>query len=364
MKLRNYFKKYFDAELAIILAIFYLITICLNLIKVFSTAYLKGTPLLQGENFFFQIYVLDAITVVGIMFIIAMHTKRLILKRTSWRKILLFHFFLALILGVVIQFITDVYRLQVGLLNAFDFKKSLNVFLSVIDINFLVYFAMLFIIYTYYYFSIIRASEKQQSLLETQVVTARMNMLTSQLQPHFLFNTINCIIGLIDVDKRKAQETLVDLSTFFREVTKNSNVYFFTVAKEMEILSHYLGILKVRFPENLTIVEHIDPELLEEMIPAMVLQPLIENSINHGYENSIRPLLIEIAISKEGEFINITLKNDGPPITDFQSGKSTGVGISNLKLRLINLYGNRATFTLRNKADGCGVENILKIPLR
>lgn len=93
MKLRNYFKKYFDAELAIILAIFYLITICLNLIKVFSTAYLKGTPLLQGENFFFQIYVLDAITVVGIMFIIAMHTKWLILKRTSWRKILLFHFF-------------------------------------------------------------------------------------------------------------------------------------------------------------------------------------------------------------------------------------------------------------------------------
>jgi two-component system, LytTR family, sensor kinase len=255
MKLRNYFKKYFDAELAVILTIFYLITICLNLIKVFSTSYLKGTPLVQGENFFFQIYVLDAITVLGIMVIIAMHTKRLILKRTSWRKILLFHFFLALILGVAIQFITDVYRLQVGLLDAFDFKKSLNVFLSVMDINFLVYFAMLFIIYTYYYFSIIRASEKQKSLLETQVVTARMNMLTSQLQPHFLFNTINCIIGLIDVDKRKAQDTLVDLSNFFREVTKNSNVHFFTVAKEM------------RFPENLTILEHIDAELLEERFP-------------------------------------------------------------------------------------------------
>lgn len=232
MKLKPFFNKYFDGELTLILVGFYLITIALNLIKVFSTAYLKGSPLVQGENFYFQLYILDAVTVLLIMQLIAIHTKRLILERTSWRKILLLHFGLALVLGIIIQVITDLYRMQIGSVKAYDFNKSLNIFLSVIDINFLVYFAMLFIIYTYYYFSIIRASEKQKSLLETQVVTARMNMLTSQLQPHFLFNTINCIIGLIDMDTKKAQDTLVDLSTFFREVTKNSTIHFFRSQKK------------------------------------------------------------------------------------------------------------------------------------
>lgn len=364
MRIKNFFKKYFDGELTLILVVFYLITIGLNLIKLFSTAYLKDAPLIQGVNFYYQIFILDMIIVLVIMQLIAMHTKRLILKRTSWRKILMLHFALALVLGVIIQVIADLYRFQIGVLQEFDFEKSLGKLLSVMDINFLVYFAMLFIIYTYYYFSIIRASERQKSLLETQVVTARMNMLTSQLQPHFLFNTINCIIGLIDVDKKKAQDTLVDLSTFFREVTKNSNVHFFTVSKEMVILNHYLEILKVRFPENLEITQRIEEEVLEEKIPAMVLQPLIENSINHGYENSTQNLLIEIEIWKEGDFIIIVVRNNGPLMTERQTVKQTGVGISNLRQRLENLYGLESSFTLQNRRDGQGVENIIKIPLK
>jgi sensor histidine kinase YesM len=364
MTIKHFFKKYFDKNLTLILVVFYLIIICLNLIKNFSTAYLKGTPLVVGENFFYQIYILDAIVVIGIMQLIAMHTKKLILQRTSWKKIILFHFVLALLLGVVIQVITDIYRMQVGVFKTYDFNKSLSVFLSVIDINFLVYFAMLFVIYTYYYFKIIRASEMQQSALETQVVTAKMNMLTSQLQPHFLFNTINCIIGLIDEDKRKAQDTLVDLSTFFREVTKNSTVHFFTIEKELEILRHYLGILKVRFPENLNIVEDFVPNILNKMVPSMVLQPLVENSINHGFESSDELFIITIKIYSEGESLFLIVENNGPKLSENSKTSQTGVGIENLRQRLKNLYGDTASFTLRNKLEGTGVENIIEIPLR
>ncbi len=363
MKINQFIKKYFDARLTLILVVFYLITICLNLIKVFSTAYLKGNLFEQGTQYFIQLYLLDAITVLGIMQLIAMHTKRLILKRTPWHRILLFHFVLALFLGVVIQFITDLYRLQIGLIENFDFNKSLLLLLSVVDINFLVYFAMLFIIYTYYYFSIIRAGEKRESLLQTQVVTAKMSMLTSQLQPHFLFNTINCIVGLIDVDKKKAQDTLVDLSSLFREMTKNQNVSFFTVAKEMELLGHYLEIVKVRFPENLEIATQVDDNTFGLNLPAMIIQPLVENSINHGFENSANALRIEISVQRKEAWLEIKVSNNGPLLGVSKKETQTGVGIANIKQRLENLYGTKASFSLTNKADGTGVINTLLLPI-
>ncbi len=363
MKIRDYFKKYFDGELTLILVVFYLITICLNLIKVFSTAYLRGTEVAQQADYLVELYLLDAVVVLGIMQLIAMHTKRLILNRTSWRKILIFHFVLALFLGVVIQFITDLYRLQMGIIDNFHFNRSLLLLLSVVDVNFLVYFAMLFIIYTYYYFSIIRAGEKRESLLETQVVTAKMSMLTSQLQPHFLFNTINCIIGLIDIDKKKAQDTLVDLSEMFREITKNQNVHFFTVAKEMELLGHYLEIVKVRFPENLEIVSRVAEETLPLYLPAMIIQPLIENSINHGFENTANALRIEISIQRQGEFLRVSVSNNGPLLGESSRTSQTGMGISNLRQRLENLYGSKASFIMANNESGVGVTNVILLPI-
>lgn len=360
--MREFFRKYFDLKLSLILAGFYLFTIALNLVKVFATAQLKETPLIPGKNFLFEVYLLDAVVVLFIMQLIAMHTKKLILHRTPWQKIVLLHVFIALFLGVIIQVITDLYRMQAGVFRTYDFKESLRIFLSVIDVNFLVYFAMLFIIYTYYYFKIIRANEVQQSQLEAQLITTKMNMLTTQLQPHFLFNTINCIIGLIDIDKKKAQNTLVDLSTLFREVTRNSHINLHTLEKELEILQHYLEILRVRFPENLEILLNINPVLLNKTVPTMLFQPLIENAINHGFERSEGQFQIKVSGAIESGYLVFTIENNGPSLQEKPTTSQTGVGLENLKQRLNTLFGDRATFTLRNKNNGNGVENIIEIP--
>lgn len=364
MKIKSFFKKYFDLNLAFILAGFYLMTIILNLIKVFSTAYLEGKSLVIGENIFIEVYLLDAAVVMFMMLLIAMHTKKLILNKTSWKKILLLHFFLAIFIGVIIQVITDWYRLKIGFFESYDIRKSLRIFLSVIDINFLVYFAMLFIIYTYYYVKIIRASEIQQSELQSQLMTTKMNLLKTQLQPHFLFNTINCIIGLIDVDKKKAQDTLVDLSSLFRQFTKISQINTHALEVELQLLSHYIEILKVRFPENLKITIDIDENLMDEMVPTMMFQPLIENAINHGYEYSKGNFIIHIKGFVEVEKMKFIIDNNGPFLNKNSKTSQTGIGIDNLKQRLKNIYGESASFVLQNKTDSSGVENLIELPFK
>lgn len=341
---------------------FYTITIILNLIKVFSIASLTGKELIIGKNFITEVYILDAVIVLVIMQLIAMHTKKLILNNTPWKRILLLHFFLAIFIGVIIQGITDIYRIRVGFFKEFDIRESLKIFLNVMDINFLVYFAMLFIIYTYYYFDIIRANEIKQNQLEAQLMSTKMNLLKTQLQPHFLFNTINCIIGLIDVDKRKAQDTLVDLSSLFREFTKVSSLNTHSLEREMEILNHYIEILKVRFPENLNISIDMDASILNKEIPTLLFQPLIENAINHGYDRTKGDFFIRLkGYSQNGQLIFV-VENNGPSLEENTSTSQTGVGISNLKQRLSNLYGDKAQFLLKNKDNAKGVENIIFLP--
>lgn len=364
MKIKAFFSKYFDFNLTLILVGFYLITIIFNLVKVLSVAYINGKKYQVGINFYPELFIIDAIVVLLIMQLIAMHTKKLILNHTSWKKIMLYHFFLAVFIGVIIQGITDLYKIHIGIYPNYDFRKSLRNFLSVIDINFLVYFAMLFIIYTYYYFNIIRANERQQNQLQAQFMTTKMNLLKTQLQPHFLFNTINCIIGLIDIDKRKAQDTLVDLSSFLRELTKISNLNLHSLRHELTILNHYLEILKVRFSDNIQFEIEMDDAILEEDVPTMLFQPLIENAINHGFENSKGLFLIKITGKKEGDFLKFFVENNGPYIHENSKTKQTGIGISNLEQRIKTLYGNLATYELRDKINEKGVENIIIIPAK
>lgn len=359
--MKAFFRKYFDGRLSLILICFYLITVSLNLIKLIAIAYLKDSPMVLGKDFYYQIYLIDIVLVMLIMQVIAMHTKRLILKKTPWKRILLFHFVLALFIGVIIQGVTDFYRIQWGIIPGFDFRQSLRGLLSVMDINFLVYFAMIFIIYTYYYFAIIRSSEIQQSRLEAQLVTSQLTTLKSQMEPHFLFNTLNGIVGLIDVDKALAQKTLVDLSSLLRGLTKTTHVHEHTLAQELAMLEPYLAILRVRFGEELSIAVEMDGELMEEKVPTLLFQPLIENAINHGFSGSTGLFCIRISGERMGDKMIFVVENNGLPIREDAPTAQTGVGVSNLVERLKNLYGKRASYVLRNREGG--VENVIEVPV-
>lgn len=359
-------KRHIDLKLVFLLAGFYAL---FDLVFIAKTAYQKSFGMAEMKDFSWRHFLIenilfDYVIVVSFMILIAISTQRLLRKNYSWTKIILIHILFSLLIGIVIRLIFDFYLILAGKIEVFDFKQSLFRFMYVIDMNFLIYFAMVFIIYTYFYVGEVKKAEKKQAKLKTQLVNARMKMLSAQLQPHFLFNTLNCISVLTDIDGKKAKDTIADLSDFLREILYENESDKIPLEKELRILEHYLNIIKIRFSDHLKIKIDIDETLLSNKVPALLLQPILENCIKHGYSYDHTDLTIWIKIFAEDANMVIIIGNDGAPI----NGSATvflknGLGLVNLKDRLSNLYGNSYLFNVQNKTNPSGVETIIKIPL-
>lgn len=359
-------KKYIDLKLVFLLAGFYAL---FDLVFIAKTAYMQSY---HPERHFepwadFLIYnlLIDWIIVVTYMTLIAISTKRFLYKNYSWVKIIIIHTVFSILIGFFIRLIFDLFAIVTGKigLSEYQLEESFYRFIYVMDLNFLIYFAMVFIIYTYYYVKQVKEAEKQRSLLETQLVSARMKMLSSQLQPHFLFNTLNSIAVLADLDKEKAKDTIADLSDFLREILYKGDENEITLEQELRTLEYYLNILNVRFSDHLKITKHIDKNILHKKVPALLLQPIIENSIKHGYSYDHTDLEINITIQEEGKYLVIKIDNNGEAISS-RHGEllDNGLGLANIDARLKNLYGSDYFFEISNKADAKGVKTIIKVP--
>lgn len=210
-------KRNIDIKLVMLLAGFYAMfdVVYINKIAYFRHWFPK--PMMEPwKDILLYNILMDWIIVVAYMTLISISTKRLLNKNYSWVKIISIHTVMSILIGLIIRLIFDVYSILIGDLDAseYQFQESIHRFMNVVDLNFLIYFAMVFIIYTYYYLKQVKETEAQRNLLETQLVTTRMKMLSSQLQPHFLFNTLNSISVLADLDPSKAKDTIADLSDF------------------------------------------------------------------------------------------------------------------------------------------------------
>ncbi len=367
MGFSNLRKKYIDLKLVLLLAGFYLM---FDIIWVSKIAYMRSVMAMKSENFewsYFLVHnlLMDYVVVVSYMTLIAISTKRFLNRNYSWVKIISIHTIFSLLIGLVIRLIGEFISILTGRLtwNNYDLGETIYAFMAVIELNFLIYFAMVFIIYTYYYLKQVKEAEKRHSKLETQLVNTRMKMLSSQLQPHFLFNTLNSIAVLTDVDASKAKDTIADLSDFLREILYSSESNRISLDEELRILDYYLNIVNVRFSDHLHITKHIDDFLLMKRVPALLLQPLIENSIKHGYSYDHTDLDIDISVYEEEKMLVIKVSNNGEPLSqNHKDLMSKGVGLTNIDDRLKNLYGDNYLFEMRNKKDGEGVETIIKIP--
>ncbi len=267
---------------------------------------------------------------------------------------------------MVIRLIIDLHGLVTGMITfqEYNIQTSFRRFMTVIDLNFLIYFAMVSIIYAYYYIKVVKEAEKKQNKLQTQLVNARMKMLSSQLQPHFLFNTLNSIAVLTDIDVSKAKDTIADLSDFLREILYDNDSNTISLEKELRVLEYYLNILNVRFSDHLVIKKTIDDTLLSKQVPALLLQPILENSIKHGYSYDHTDLEVHITITSEGNYLVITVENNGALLmVDHAALLKKGMGLANIKDRLSNLYGKDYFFEISNNADGTGVRTLIRIPL-
>lgn len=205
-------------------------------------------------------------------------------------------------------------------------------------------FIYILVVVSYYLFlSLITLSEKKarEARLETLVRETELRMLRSQINPHFLFNSLNSVSSLTITNPEKAREMVIKLSEFMRYSLSRKDEQPVTLRSELENLLLYLDIEKVRFGDKLSTIENIGEQCLEIKMPVMLLQPLYENAIKHGvYESTERVNIITEARITEG-YLELVIKNnyDIAP----SSAKGTGTGLINVQRRLEVYYGNRAS---------------------
>jgi two-component sensor histidine kinase len=238
----------------------------------------------------------------------------------------------------------------------------------------------------------LRERERRALFLESNLAKARLNMLKAQLQPHFLFNSLNAIAALLRRDPRLAETTLVALSELLRMALSQSERQEGALREELDFIRRYLEIQQTRFGDKLRVHQDIEPQALDCMAPRFVLQPLVENAIRHGIEPAERGGLVRVSASRKDGKLVLSVEDDGVGLASgsADSGGSenpagfhpslpasarssttsivvatagTGIGLSNLRERLQALYGARQKLELTPRATG-GVIVRVEIPWR
>ncbi len=200
---------------------------------------------------------------------------------------------------------------------------------------------------------------------EKELANARLNALMTQLRPHFLFNTLNSISSLIDIDKSAAQKMISRFGDLLRGVLEKEEKQFVTLQEEISFLENYLSIEMERFSDRLTISYQIDPRSLEDEVPTLILQPLVENAIKHGIATKAEDGKIEIAskilngTQYPSPLLELTVTDNGAGL---KAKHNYGIGLQNVTKRLSQLYGKSSEFEIENnKEEGCTA--IIRLPL-
>jgi two-component system, LytTR family, sensor kinase len=200
--------------------------------------------------------------------------------------------------------------------------------------------------------------------LNEELSKAQLAALRRQMEPHFMFNTLNSIAGLVR-DRRNdaAVSMIVGLSEFLRRASEDSHRSQVTLAEEVEYLQRYLDIQKVRFGERLQVSLDIPPDLLDMQVPNLLLQPLVENAIKHGVAKRVVGGNVRVTGARRDGSVYLSVYNDGPSFpTDWQT-KGTGVGLANLRTRLQILHGDASELRM-SRAGTDGVEVVVTLPLK
>jgi two-component system, LytTR family, sensor kinase len=212
------------------------------------------------------------------------------------------------------------------------------------------------------YYRKYRDRELRSSRLEAKLARAELEVLKRQLHPHFLFNTLHAVSALMHRDVEAADRMLARLSDLLRLAMEDVGAQEVTLQHEMEFLERYLEIEQTRFADRLRVAVEVAPETLDALVPSLVLQPLVENAIRHGIASRAGGGRLEIRAARDGSALRLEVRDDGP---GFPGGvpPKTGVGITNTRARLEQLYGREHRFEMRNRPEG-GLEILLLVPFR
>jgi two-component sensor histidine kinase len=205
--------------------------------------------------------------------------------------------------------------------------------------------------------------ETETARLNEQLSKAQLNALRRQIEPHFLFNTLNAIAGLVRENRNDdAVSMIAGLSDFLRRVVQDSNRQEVSLGDEMEFVQKYLDIQKVRFAERLQLSVNVPDELSSAQVPSLILQPMVENAVKHGIAKRAQGGAIRISAFRSNGTLTMRVYNDGPKLAEnFEA--ETGTGIANARTRLQSLYGNAFDLSMKNQEPG-GVEVSVSVPFR
>jgi len=290
--------------------------------------------------------------------IILTHIYRLIIIKANWlnlplQKLIPRGVFMIILISVpltILNVVLDFYTVP-NETEVFDFKKSLLeqidfARLPIFFFNLSKYFFLWAIIYHFFlYWEKLLKTETDKFELQAVLKETQYNNLKTQLNPHFLFNSLNGIRTLVDLDPENAKEAITRLSSLLRGSLKMEKHKTVTLANELQTVNDYLAIEKIRFNERLNTYFDIDPETLNTNLPPMMLQTLVENGIKHGISNLKNGGTIYVKTFNKNQSTIIQITNCG---VYNPKHESAGLGIENTKERLRILFDDKAIFTIKN----------------
>ena len=289
----------------------------------------------------------------------------------AWKSSLLVHLPAFLLLSVIHSAAATALTLNIrpfddmGLRPEAFWPRFLSRIPSSLGYDLLVYGGVIGICYALDYYRKYREREFHATRLEAQLAQAQLESLRMQLHPHFLFNTLNSIVGLVRDNKNHAAVSmLVGLSDLLRHTLEYSNRQEVELREELNFIKLYLSIQEMRFSDRLQIEFDIDPATTKAMVPNLILQPLTENALRHGIGRSVDSGVVGISSTAENGHLRLTVYDNGAGLPgDWQLSGSTGIGLANTSARLQQLYDDNHQFDIRNRDEG-GVEVVIVMPLR
>ncbi len=195
--------------------------------------------------------------------------------------------------------------------------------------------------------------------LQAQLADARLDALRGQINPHFLFNTLHAVAALVERDPAGVRRMIARLSELLRRTIDADGSEEVPLREELDFLQRYIEIMEIRFQGKLHVDSNVEPDTLEVWVPSLVLQPIVENALEHGASRAAGDGRVEISARRSGGNLLLTVRDNGPGV---DARSASGVGLANTRARLRELYGEAAALTL-SSAEGGGAVATITIPI-
>jgi two-component system LytT family sensor kinase len=280
--------------------------------------------------------------------------RRFPFERRSWGRVAFLH----VIYSVLFSFAFMGLRAGIGEIQnwihpgaGLPFARGFSLLTKTFQYNIWVYWVILSVCHAFDYYQKFHERELRASELEKRLAQAKLQALQSQMNPHFLFNTLHTISALMHKDVEAADRMVMKLSDLLRLALDNTETHEVPLTQELDFLKRYLEIEQTRFRDRLKVEMEIAPDTLRARVPNLVLQPLVENAIRHGIERHARPGRIVLRAERRNGLLELQVQDNGNGLPA-EGAKREGIGLSNTRSRLEQLYGANQKFELQNVQTG------------